>query len=226
MNVSVIIFPGSNCDKDIVSSIYSITNKKPNEIWYKDNLPKNTDLIVLPGGFSFGDYLRSGAIASASKIIREVISFSKKGIPILGICNGFQVLTEANLLPGTLIINKNLKFICKNIYLKVINNDCIFTHKLNNTVLELPIAHKMGNFQINEEGLNYLINENKIVFRYCSSKKNCDETNNPNGSVYNIAGILGSNNRILGMMPHPERFYNNKNNKDQIIKKIMYSMNL
>ena len=107
MNVSVIIFPGSNCDQDIVSSIYSITNKKPKEIWYKDNIPKNTDFIILPGGFSFGDYLRSGAIASASNIIKDVINFSKKGVPIMGICNGFQILTEANLLPGTLIIKKS-----------------------------------------------------------------------------------------------------------------------
>lgn len=227
MNCSIIIFPGSNCDKDIANAIENVTKKKPTFVWYLNKVPNNTDLIVLPGGFSFGDYLRSGAIASKTRIMKAIKEFSKRGIPILGICNGFQILTEAGLLPGTLILNNNLKFICKTVKLLICSTNNYFTNKFSlNEVIELPIAHKMGNFQINEEGLNYLINENKIVFRYCSSKKNCDETNNPNGSVYNIAGILGSNNRILGMMPHPERFYNNKNNKDQIIKKIMYSMNL
>ena len=195
MNVSVIIFPGSNCDQDIVSSIHSITNKKPNEIWYKNNIPKNTDFIILPGGFSFGDYLRSGAIASASNIIREVISFSKKGTPIMGICNGFQILTEANLLPGTLIINKNLKFICKDIYLKVVNNNCIFTHKLNNTVLKLPIAHKMGNYVATKDVLKEITENNQIVFKYCSKDGNINETYNPNGSISNIAGILSLNKK-------------------------------
>ena len=223
MNVSVIIFPGSNCDQDIVSSIHSITDKKPNEIWYKNNIPKNTDFIVLPGGFSFGDYLRSGAIASASNIIREVISFSKKGTPIMGICNGFQILTEANLLPGTLIINNNLKFICKDIYLKVVNNNCIFTHKLKNTVLKLPIAHKMGNYVATKDVLKEITENNQIVFKYCSKDGNINEAYNPNGSISNIAGILSLNKKILGMMPHPER-YTDMKQKDIIMKQMIGSM--
>ena len=223
MNVSVVIFPGSNCDQDIISSIHSITKKKPNAIWYKDNLPKNTDFIILPGGFSFGDYLRSGAIASATNIIREVINFSKKGIPIMGICNGFQILTEANLLPGTLIINKNLKFICKEVYLKVINNDCIFTHKLNNTVFKLPIAHKMGNYVATRDTLKRIIENDQIVFKYCTKDGSFNDTCNPNGSISNIAGIVSRNKRIIGMMPHPER-YINIDQKDIIMKQMIGSM--
>ena len=223
MNVSVIIFPGSNCDQDIVSSIHSITNKKPNEVWYKENIPKNTDFIILPGGFTFGDYLRSGAIASASNIIREVISFSKKGIPIMGICNGFQILTEANLLPGTLIINKNLKFICKEVYLKLINSNCIFTNKLNNSVFKLPIAHKMGNYVVTKDALRQITENNQIVFKYCSKNGNINDACNPNGSISNIAGILSLNKRILGMMPHPERYIDIKQ-KDIIMKQMIGSM--
>ena len=223
MNVSVIIFPGSNCDQDIVSSIHSITSKKPNEIWYKDDIPKNTDFIILPGGFSFGDYLRSGAIASASNIIREVITFSKKGIPIMGICNGFQILTEANLLPGTLIINKNLKFICKEVYLKVVNNNCIFTHKLDNKVFKLPIAHKMGNYVATKDVLKKIIENDQIVFKYCSKNGIINDTYNPNGSISNIAGIVSLNKRIIGMMPHPER-YVDKEQKDIIMNQMIGSM--
>ena len=223
MNISVIIFPGSNCDQDIVSSIKSITNKTPNKTWYKDNLPKNTDFIILPGGFSFGDYLRSGAIASASNIIKQVIDFSKKGVPIMGICNGFQILTEANLLPGTLIINKNLKFICKSIYLKVINNNCLFTEKVSNTVIKLPIAHKMGNYVVTKDILNKIKDNNQIVFKYCSKEGTINDLNNPNGSISNIAGILSLNKRILGMMPHPERYTDIKQ-KDIVMKQIIESI--
>ena len=223
MNISVIIFPGSNCDQDIVSSIKSITNKTPNKTWYKDNLPKNTDFIILPGGFSFGDYLRSGAIASASNIIKQVIDFSKKGVPIMGICNGFQILTEANLLPGTLIINKNLKFICKSIYLKVINNNCLFTEKVSNTVIKLPIAHKMGNYVVTKDILNKIKDNNQIVFKYCSKEGTINDLYNPNGSISNIAGILSLNKRILGMMPHPERYTDIKQ-KDIVMKQIIESI--
>ena len=223
MNISVIIFPGSNCDQDVVSSIKSITNKTPNKTWYKDNIPKNTDFIIIPGGFSFGDYLRSGAIASASNIIKQVIDFSKKGVPIMGICNGFQILTEANLLPGTLIINKNLKFICKSIYLKVINNNCIFTEKVINRVIKLPIAHKMGNYVVTKDILNKIKDNNQIVFKYCSKEGTINDLYNPNGSISNIAGILSLNKRILGMMPHPER-YSDINQKDIVMKQIIESI--
>ncbi len=141
----------------------------------------------------------------------------------MGICNGFQILTEANLLPGTLIINKNLKFICKDIYLKVVNNRCIFTHKLNNTVLKLPIAHKMGNYVATKDVLKGITENNQIVFKYCSKDGNINETYNPNGSISNIAGILSLNKKILGMMPHPER-YTDMKQKDIIMKQMIGSM--
>ena len=223
MNVSIIVFPGSNCDLDIFNSILSITNIKPKLIWYDDYIPKNTDFIIIPGGFSFGDYLRSGAIASTSKIIKQVYQLSKKGLPILGICNGFQILTEAKLLPGTLIMNKNLKFVCKEVKLKIINNTSIFTKKINDEVIELPIAHRMGNYTISNEELNEVINKDQIAFKYCSSQGKCDEQSNPNGSIQNIAGILSKNKRVLGMMPHPERFKSLRS-KDVIMRKIIRSM--
>ena len=223
MRPAIIVFPGSNCDQDILHSIKNIYGKAPKLIWYQETIPNKTDFIIIPGGFSFGDYLRSGAIASSSNIIREVISFSKKGTPIMGICNGFQILTEANLLPGTLIINNNLKFICKDIYLKVINKNCIFTHKLNNTVLKLPIAHKMGNYVATKDVLKKITANDQIVFKYCSEDGNIDDKYNPNGSISNIAGILSLNKRILGMMPHPER-YTDMKQKDIIMEQMIGSI--
>ena len=223
MKISIIIFPGSNCDQDIATSLFSITNKKPSLVWYKDSIPINTNLIILPGGFSFGDYLRSGAIASASKIIKEVISFSKKGIPIIGICNGFQILTEANLLPGTLIINNNLKFICKDVFLKVINSKSIFTKAIKDSVFKLPIAHKMGNYVISKNDLEKIKSNDQILFKYCSKDGNTNYEYNPNGSIENIAGITSKNHKILGMMPHPERF-SKIQQKDLIMNKILRSL--
>ena len=223
MKISIVIFPGSNCDQDIASSLFSITKKKPNLVWYKDSIPKYTNLIILPGGFSFGDYLRSGAIASASKIIKEVVSFSKRGIPIIGICNGFQILTEANLLPGTLIINDNLKFICKDIFLKVINKKSIFSNAIKDMVFKLPIAHKMGNYIISKNDLDKIKSNDQILFKYCSNKGDTNNKYNPNGSVENIAGIMSKNHKILGMMPHPERFTNIQQ-KDLILNKILRSL--
>ena len=223
MKVSIIIFPGSNCDQDIASSLFFITKKKPDLVWYKDTIPKYTNLIILPGGFSFGDYLRSGAIASASKIIKEVISFSKRGVPIIGICNGFQILTEANLLPGTLIINKNLKFICKDVFLKVINNKSIFSKAIKDRVFTLPIAHKIGNYVISKNDLDKIKSNNQILFKYSSKNGDTNNEYNPNGSVENIAGIISKNHKILGMMPHPERFTKIKQ-KDLIMNKILGSL--
>ena len=223
MKVSIIIFPGSNCDQDIASSLFFITKKKPNLVWYKDTIPKYTNLIILPGGFSFGDYLRSGAIASASKVIKEVISFSKRGVPIIGICNGFQILTEANLLPGTLIINKNLKFICKEVFLKVINNNSIFSKAIKDRVIKLPIAHKMGNYVISKNDLEKIKSNDQILFKYCSNSGDTNDNYNPNGSVENIAGIMSHNKKILGMMPHPER-YTKLQQKDLIMNKILGSL--
>ena len=223
MKISIIIFPGSNCDQDIASSLFSITKKKPNLVWYKDSIPNNTNLIILPGGFSFGDYLRSGAIASASKIIKEVISFSKRGIPIIGICNGFQILTEANLLPGTLIINSNLKFVCKDVFLKVINNKSIFSYAIIDKIFMLPIALKMGNYVISKNDLDEIKSNDQILFKYCSKSGDTNNDYNPNGSVENIAGIISQNHKILGMMPHPERFTNIQQ-KDLIMNSILRSL--
>ena len=220
MNISIVIFPGSNCDQDVASSLLAITKKKPKLIWYKDVIPRNTDLIILPGGFSFGDYLRSGAIASASKIITQVINLAKKGVPIIGICNGFQILTEANLLPGTLIINTNLKFICKEVFLEVTNKTSIFSKGINQDIIKLPIAHKMGNYTTSKHQLESLIDNNQIALKYCSKTGNTAQKFNPNGSIFNIAGILSSNHKILGMMPHPERFLN-INERDHIMSKML-----
>ena len=220
MTASILVFPGSNCDSDIADSINSFSGKKANFVWFNDKIPENTDLIILPGGFSFGDYLRSGSIASTSTILSQVKRLAKKGVPILGICNGFQILTEAKLLPGTLILNNNLKFICKEIDLKISNDKSLFTKELSNDIIRMPIAHKMGNYRVSQSQLSELIDNNQIAFRYSSINGECDSKFNPNGSVYNIAGVLSENNKILGMMPHPER-YTDINKKDIIMKKML-----
>ena len=205
MKSSVIVFPGSNCDRDVAVALkkFQIKNQM---IWHDEtNLPK-TDLVVLPGGFSYGDYLRTGSIASKSKIISDVIKHSKKGGLILGICNGFQILIETGLLPGALLRNKKLRFLSKNVFLKVINTDNQFCFNYNNKdIIELPIAHNEGNYFANDELLKNLENNNLIAFKYCNKKGNIEKNSNPNGSSNNIAGILSAKKNILGMMPHPER---------------------
>ena len=205
MKSSVIVFPGSNCDRDVAVALkkFQIKNQM---IWHDEtNLPK-TDLVVLPGGFSYGDYLRTGSIASKSKIISDVIKHAKKGGLILGICNGFQILIETGLLPGALLRNKKLRFLSKNVFLKVINTDnqFCFSYK-NKDIIELPIAHNEGNYFANDELLKNLENNNLIAFKYCNKKGNIEKNSNPNGSSNNIAGILSTKKNILGMMPHPER---------------------
>ena len=205
MKSSVIVFPGSNCDRDVAVALkkFQIKNQM---IWHDEtNLPK-TDLVVLPGGFSYGDYLRTGSIASKSKIINEVIKHAKKGGLILGICNGFQILIETGLLPGVLLRNKKLRFLSKNVFLKVINTDNQFCFNYKNRdIIELPIAHNEGNYFANDELLKNLENNNLIAFKYCNKKGNIEKNSNPNGSSNNIAGILNAKKNILGMMPHPER---------------------
>tara|TARA_B100001248_G_scaffold4150_1_gene3056 strand:- start:1557 stop:2234 length:678 start_codon:yes stop_codon:yes gene_type:complete len=205
MKSSVIVFPGSNCDRDIANALDKLQFKNQ-MVWHKEtNLPKS-DLIVIPGGFSYGDYLRSGAIAGKSLIIEEVIKAAKSGCLILGICNGFQILTETGLLKGTLLRNKNLKFINKDVNIKVINNQTNFTSKYNlNQVLKINIAHNEGNYFTSSTHLNELKNENLIAFKYCDEKGNINDKSNPNGAIDNIAGIFNSKKNILGMMPHPER---------------------
>ena len=206
MKSSVIVFPGSNCDRDIAVALekFQIKNQM---VWHNEiNLPKS-DLIVLPGGFSYGDYLRTGCIASKSRIINDIIKHAKNGGLVLGICNGFQILIETGLLTGVLLRNKKLRFLSKNVFLKVINADnkfCLNYKKKN--IIELPIAHNEGNYFANKELLKKLEDKNLVAFKYCDKKGDVNDTVNPNGSSNNIAGILNEKKNILGMMPHPERF--------------------
>ena len=205
MRSSVIVFPGSNCDRDVAVALEKMQFKNQ-MVWHKETSLPKTDLIVIPGGFSYGDYLRSGAIAGKSSIIDEVVKFAKKGCLVLGICNGFQILTETGLLKGTLLRNKNLRFINKDINIKVLNNKTKFTsqYKLNQ-VLKINIAHNEGNYFTDTNHLEELKKDNLIAFKYCNEKGNTDEKYNPNGALDNIAGIFNANKNILGMMPHPER---------------------
>tara|TARA_B100000780_G_scaffold277003_1_gene246759 strand:+ start:1036 stop:1713 length:678 start_codon:yes stop_codon:yes gene_type:complete len=205
MNSSVIVFPGSNCDRDVAVALEKL-NFKNKMIWHKDtNLPKS-DLIVIPGGFSYGDYLRSGAIAGKSNILNEVIKAANDGCLILGICNGFQILTETGLLKGVLLRNKNLKFLGKDIYVKTINIENKFCNKYKkNQILKLNIAHNEGNYFTSKEHLKELEDKNLIPFKYCDESGKIDEQSNPNGSLNNIAGIFNEKKNILGLMPHPER---------------------
>ena len=207
MKSAVIVFPGSNCDRDIAVTLFKVTGNKPLMLWHNENvIPEDIDLIVLPGGFTYGDYLRSGAIASTSKIISEVKNKASKGIAILGVCNGFQILTESGLLPGTLLPNKNLKFICKDVNLRVEENNSIFTKKFDvGEIINIPIAHHDGNYFVTEDELNILKSENLIALSYCDSNGKVHTNSNPNGSIENIAGVFSNNKRVLGMMPHPER---------------------
>ena len=205
MKSSVIVFPGSNCDRDIAVALkkYQIKNEM---IWHDETSLPKTDLVVLPGGFSYGDYLRTGCIASKSRIINDVIKHAKKGGLVLGICNGFQILIETGLLTGSLLRNKKLKFLSKNIFVKTINtnNKFCFNYK-KKKIIELPIAHNEGNYFASNEVLNYLESNDLIAFKYCNKDGEINEKSNPNGSANNIAGILNAEKNILGMMPHPER---------------------
>ena len=205
MKSSVIVFPGSNCDRDIGVALEKMQFKNQ-MVWHKETKLPKSDLIVLPGGFSYGDYLRSGAIAGKSLIIDEVVKAANDGCLILGICNGFQILTETGLLKGTLLRNKNLKFINKDIHVKVMNNETNFTNKYKkNDILKINIAHNEGNFFTDDKHLNELKENNLIAFKYCDEEGNINDQSNPNGSLDNIAGIYNLKKNILGMMPHPER---------------------
>ena len=205
MRSSVIVFPGSNCDRDIGMALEKMQFKNQ-MVWHKETKLPKSDLIVLPGGFSYGDYLRSGAIAGKSLIIDEVVKAANEGCLILGICNGFQILTETGLLKGTLLRNKNLKFINKDIQIKVINNETKFANKYKkNQVLKINIAHNEGNYFTDSKHLQDLKENNLIAFKYCDEKGSINDQSNPNGSLENIAGIYNSKKNILGMMPHPER---------------------
>jgi len=205
MNSSVIVFPGSNCDRDIAVALEKLQFKNT-MVWHKDTTLPKSDLIVVPGGFSYGDYLRSGAIAAKSNILNEVIKAANTGSYVLGICNGFQILTETGLLKGVLLRNKNLKFLGKDIFVKVTNNDNQFCNKYQkDQILKLNIAHNEGNYFTSPDHLKELEDKNLIPFKYCNEKGIINEETNPNGSLNNIAGILNDKKNILGMMPHPER---------------------
>ena len=206
MRVSVIVFPGSNCDRDVAVSLKKFSNKSPLMIWHKETSLPDSDLIVLPGGFSYGDYLRCGSMAANSPIMKEVKKSAEKGSSILGICNGFQILTESGLLPGTLIRNQGLSFICKNTSLKVENDKSFFTHNYNkNEIVNIPIAHNEGNYFADENVIKDIEDKNLVAFRYCNKNGDINKETNPNGSLKNIAGIINEKGNVLGMMPHPER---------------------
>jgi phosphoribosylformylglycinamidine synthase len=205
----VVVFPGSNCDHDAYYSLKKVLGYDVNFLWHKDTDLMDSDVIILPGGFSYGDYLRTGAIARFSPIMNSVISFAEAGGYVLGICNGFQILLEAGLLPGVMLKNKSLQFVCKDVYLTVENRDTIFTNEVNpDKKLKIPVAHGDGNYFADENTLKELVENKQIVFRYSSKNGKSNENDNPNGSVMNIAGIINKKGNVLGMMPHPERACN------------------
>ena len=229
MNFGVVIFPGSNCDKDIISCIERTVNQKVIELWHKDTDLQNCDVIFLPGGFSFGDYLRSGAIAKFSPIMEKVIEFGKNGGYIIGICNGFQILTESGLLPGALLHNTSNKFICKNVFLTVNNTNTLITNSYEKNVIKVPIAHGEGRFFADENTMKNLKQNDQIIFKYCNSNGEVLESSNPNGSLDNIAGICNKEKNIFGMMPHPERAADvllNNTDGVALFKSIMNYINL
>jgi phosphoribosylformylglycinamidine synthase I len=217
MNSTVIVFPGSNCDRDVAFALEKL-NFRNKMVWHKDSALPKSDLIVIPGGFSYGDYLRSGAIAGKSNILNEVIKAAHDGCLVLGICNGFQILTETGLLKGVLLRNKNLKFISKDVNVKTTNTKNKFCNKYKeNQVLKLNIAHNEGNYFTNKDHLRELEDKDLIPFKYCDNNGNINEENNPNGSLNNIAGIMNDKKNILGLMPHPERMIDHvTSNKDGI----------
>jgi phosphoribosylformylglycinamidine synthase len=206
MKASVIVFPGSNCDRDAAAALEAVTGKPPRMVWHGEADLPQSDLIVLPGGFSYGDYLRSGAMAAHSPIMRAVAAKARDGVAVLGICNGFQVLTEVGLLPGTLMRNASLRFICKDIHIRPERADTPYTRFYDQgRAIRIPIAHKDGNYFADGETLDRLEGEGRIAFRYCDARGEITEDANPNGSRRNIAGLYDASRRILGLMPHPER---------------------
>lgn len=206
MKTAVIQFPGSNCDRDGVVALRQVTGKEPHVIWHRDSEIPDVDLILIPGGFTYGDYLRVGAMAANSAAMQTVVERANKGVAVIGICNGFQILTETGLLPGALMRNADLKFVCKDIYLTVERNDTVFTRAYqSNTPIKVPVAHHDGNYFTDAETLARLQGDNRIAFRYCDESGAVTPEANPNGSLANIAGIYNEKLNVLGMMPHPER---------------------
>ncbi|MCE2773094.1 MAG: phosphoribosylformylglycinamidine synthase subunit PurQ [Bacteroidetes bacterium] len=206
MKFGVVVFPGSNCDRDMMYVLETIMGQEVVELWHKDRDLKNVDAVVLPGGFSYGDYLRSGAIARFSPIMESVIEFAGKGGVVFGVCNGFQILCESGLLPGALLHNNSRKFICKNVFIKAEHNNSLITATVPaNKALKIPIAHGEGKYYASAETLAEMNRNGQILFRYCDDKGNITDDANPNGATDNIAGVCNAGKNVFGMMPHPER---------------------
>jgi phosphoribosylformylglycinamidine synthase len=206
LKIGIVVFPGSNCDHDAQYVAKTIMEQDARFIWHKEASIGDVDVVILPGGFSYGDYLRCGAIARFSPVMKDVVRFAGSGGLVIGICNGFQVLTEAGLLPGVLLRNKSLLFICKYLHLRVENAGTKFTNKcFPGDVLEIPVAHGEGNYFTDPETLKRIEDNQQVVFRYCDRSGNLTDEANPNGSLHSIAGIMNESGNVLGMMPHPER---------------------
>ena len=206
MRSAVIVFPGSNCDRDVQVALAASTGRAPEMVWHGDPEVPDVDLIVVPGGFSYGDYLRCGAMAAHSPAMREVLRLAKSGVPVLGICNGFQILTEAGLLPGVLMRNAGLRFVCRDVTLRVETSESVFTAGYDRgQVVTIPIAHNEGNYFADDTTLRRIEDHGQVAFRYCDAEGQPTADSNPNGSAGNIAGILSESRTVLGMMPHPER---------------------
>ncbi|MFY7667432.1 MAG: phosphoribosylformylglycinamidine synthase subunit PurQ [Crocinitomicaceae bacterium] len=206
MKFGVVTFPGSNCDQDMIYVLKDLLGQQIETLWHKDTDLKGVDMVILPGGFSYGDYLRSGAIAKFSPIMTEVVKHAEKGGYVMGICNGFQILTESGLLEGALLHNNNQRFICKNVYLKPVSNSAAINKDLDsNTTYKIPIAHGEGRFYAPEDLLKSIEDNDQVLFRYSSQEGEVSDSFNPNGSINNIAGITNKTKNVFGMMPHPER---------------------
>lgn len=206
MKIGVVVFPGSNCDEDMVHVLRDRLRINTIKLWHKDHDLKGCDVIVLPGGFSYGDYLRSGAIARFSPIMKEVIDFANKGGYVIGVCNGFQILCESGLLPGALLHNNNHRFICRNVHIRTENDNTLLTSGVRTgRVMKIPIAHGEGKYFADEATLKSLNDNGQILFRYCDENGDTTPESNPNGAIENIAGICNTGKNVFGMMPHPER---------------------
>ena len=206
MKFGIVVFPGSNCDRDCYHVVERVLDQEAEWVWHRDADLSGLDGVILPGGFSYGDYLRTGAIAKMSPVMEAVADFAATGRPVVGICNGFQVLLECGMLPGAMLRNESLKFVCKDTYLRCRTDRSAVTGELSvGDVVEIPVAHAEGNYFVEQEGLERLFEDDQVVFQYCDADGEVDPATNPNGSLRNIAGICNEKGNVVGMMPHPER---------------------